>query len=159
MNEQRFKITDLKTAQNAGKALSETGYSNDKPIELIIRPYKKIRSLSSNALSHVWYPEIARERGETPEQVRCECKLRFGVPILRAEDETFRLMYDQGIKNTFSYEDKRDKVMKILPVTSLMSSEQMNYYLRDLQMTMAQDENIILMTPMESEYFKWSQEI
>lgn len=91
------------------------------------------RSLSQNAISHVWYGQVARElREQTAEEVRCECKLRFGVPILRAEDEDFREMYDAAIKHHLSYEQKL-KAMQYLPVTSLMTKKQLSRYLQDVQ--------------------------
>ncbi len=92
----------------------------------------KPRSLSQNALAAVWYEQLARETGETPEGAKAECKLRFGVPILRAQDEDFREMYDAAIKNTMTYEQKL-KVMRFLPVTSLMSTDQLSAYLQDVQ--------------------------
>lgn len=93
----------------------------------------KPRSLPQNALAHVWYEQIARELGEdTPERVKAECKLRFGVPILRAHDEEFRAMYDRAIKNTLTYEQKVE-VMRFLPVTSLMQTDQLSNYLQDMQ--------------------------
>lgn len=93
----------------------------------------KHRSLSANALSHVFYDKISREIGEqTPEEVRCECKLRYGVPILRAGDPDFRAMYDRAIKTHLSYEEKL-QAMRLLPVTSLMTREQMKRYISTLQ--------------------------
>lgn len=93
----------------------------------------KNRSLNQNAISHAWYEQISRELGEgTPEDVKCECKLRFGVPILRAEDEDFREMYDASIKRHLSYEQKL-KAMRFLPVTSLMTKNQLSRYLEDMQ--------------------------
>lgn len=92
----------------------------------------KPRSLSQNALAQIWYEQLARELGDTPEGAKAECKLRFGVPILRAQDEDFREMYDAAIKNTMSYEQKL-KVMRFLPVTSLMSTDQLSAYLQDVQ--------------------------
>lgn len=93
----------------------------------------KHRSLSSNALSHVWYETVSKQLGEqTPEEVRCECKLRYGVPILRAEDPDFRDMYDRSIKPHLTYEQKL-QAMRYLPVTSLMTREQMKRYLTTLQ--------------------------
>lgn len=92
----------------------------------------KPRSLSQNALAAVWYEQLARERGETPEGAKAECKLRFGVPILRAQEEDFRAMYDSAIKNTMTYEQKL-AVMRFLPVTSLMNTQQLSQYLQDVQ--------------------------
>jgi hypothetical protein len=89
--------------------------------------------LNQNALAAVWYEQIARELGEdTPEGVKAECKLRFAVPILRAEEEDFRQMYDGAIKGRLSYEQKL-AVMRFLPATSLMNTDQLSRYLQDVQ--------------------------
>ena len=83
----------------------------------------KARSLDQNAIGHAWYEQIARElREDDALGHKCYCKLHHGVPILRAEDEEFREAYDAAIKG-LSYEQKL-KVMRILPVTSLMNKEQ-----------------------------------
>ncbi len=93
---------------------------------------KRPRSLDQNAISFIWYEQIAREIGEyTPEGVRCECKLRYGVPIMRAEDEDFRAFYDLVIK-PLTYEQKL-RAMVYTPVTSLMNTDQLNRYLDDMQ--------------------------
>ena len=90
------------------------------------------RTLEENSLSHVWYMEIAYQLSDTPENVKAECKLRFGVPILRVENEEFREQYDRLIKQRFTYEEKLD-LMKWFPVTSLMTKGQMARYLNDIQ--------------------------
>lgn len=93
----------------------------------------KDRSLDQNAISHAWYEQVARElREDSPEGVKCECKLRFGVPILRAADADFREMYDTAIRGHLSYEQKL-KAMRFLPVTSLMTVKQLSQYLEDVQ--------------------------
>lgn len=90
------------------------------------------RSLSQNAIAHVWYEQIARTlREDTPEGVKCECKLRLGVPILRAEDEQFRAFYDASIK-PMTYEQKL-QAMRFVPVTSIMEKSQLSRYLQDMQ--------------------------
>ena len=89
---------------------------------------RKHRSLEANALSHVWYREIAKQAGDrTPEEVKRECKLTCGVPILRTESEDFRKMYDKVVKG-HDYETKLE-VMDYLPLTSLMNKEQMSEYM------------------------------
>ena len=93
----------------------------------------KDRSIDQNAISHCWYEQVARElREDSPEGVKCECKLRFGVPILRAADADFREMYDTAIRGHLSYEQKL-KAMRFLPVTSLMTVKQLSQYLVDVQ--------------------------
>ena len=87
------------------------------------------RSLDQNAMSFALYKEIAGQlEDQTVAEVRAECKLRFGVPILRGANERFRAMYDKAIKDTLSYEEKLD-AMEFLPVTRLMDKEQFSEYL------------------------------
>ena len=93
----------------------------------------KARSLDQNAIAHAWYEQISRElREDDPLGVKCECKLRFGVPILRAESDEFREKYDSLIKDRFSYEEKLE-LMKWFPVSSLMNKTQLSQYLEAMQ--------------------------
>lgn len=92
----------------------------------------KDRSGQQNALSHVWYEQIAHElREDTALGVKAECKLHYGVPILRAEDDDFRAAYDAAIK-PLTYEQKL-AAMRYWPVTSLMSTAQLSEYLQAMQ--------------------------
>lgn len=92
----------------------------------------KARSIDQNSISHAWYEQIARElREDDALGWKCYCKLHHGVPILRAEDEQFREAYDATIKG-LTY-DKKLIAMKMLPVTSLMTKEQLSKYLEAMQ--------------------------
>jgi len=93
----------------------------------------KSRSMDQNAISHCWYDQLARElREDSALGWKAYCKLMHGVPILRAEDETFREFYDKSIKNTLTYEQKLS-AMQYLPVTSLMTKKQLSAYLEAVQ--------------------------
>lgn len=97
----------------------------------------KARSLPQNAISHVWYEQIARElREDDALGWKSYCKLHHGVPILRAEDGEFRETYDSTIKS-MSYEQKL-KVMRFFPVTSLMSKDQLSKYAEAVREDFAQ---------------------
>lgn len=110
-------------------------YAKHRRLKVVIRAGK--RSLDHNALSHIWYAQVSTElRQDTPEKVHCECKLRFGVPILRAEDDDFRAFYDVAIKGRLTYEEKLE-AMRFIPVTSLMTPAQMKRYMDDVQMSYA----------------------
>ena len=86
------------------------------------------RSLPQNSISHAWYEQLARElREDNALGWKCYCKLHYGVPILRAEDEQFRETYDAVIK-PLTYERKL-VAMRAWPVTSLMTKEQLSQYL------------------------------
>lgn len=100
------------------------------------------RSLSSNALSHCWYNYADKMLSEQIGTSRNFCKLHFGIPILRAEDNEFRVMYGQVIMS-HAYETKLS-IMKYLPVTSLMSREQMARYLTAVQVHYAENHGLVL---------------
>ena len=86
------------------------------------------RSLDQNALSFALYSQIAEQlQDQSIDEVRRECKLRHGVPILRGGSESFREQYDKVIK-PHDYETKL-AIMGWLPVTSLMNKAQFSEYL------------------------------
>lgn len=87
------------------------------------------RSLDQNTISHAIYAQIAAQlEDQTVQEVRAECKLRFGIPILRAGNTEFKRMYDKAIRATLDYEEKL-AAMEFLPVTSLMDKAQFSEYL------------------------------
>ena len=89
------------------------------------------RSIEQNKLQRMWMNEIEEQRGDqTAEEWRGYCKLRFGVPILRADDEEFCEKYDRIIK-PHPYEVKVEMMMEPLdfPVTRLMTTRQKTRYL------------------------------
>ena len=106
------------------------------------------RSIPQNSIAHAWYNEIAVQMADTPESVKCECKLRFGVPILRAEDPEFREVYDASILRNLTYEQKL-KAMIFIPVTSNMTKPQLSRYLEHIQMSYAQ-QGVIVEFPKEA---------
>ncbi len=94
------------------------------------------RSLDQNAIAAVWYQQIAEElREQSVIDVKCECKLTIGVPILRAEDEDFKADYDAVLKR-LTYGQKMI-AMRRMPVTSIMTKNQLSQYLVTMQETYA----------------------
>ena len=110
------------------------------------------RSLSMNALSHVWYNDAAKYLKELPIDIKSECKLLYGVPILRAEDDQFREFYDGAIKKALSYEQKL-AAMRFIPVTSIMNKNQMYRYLTDMQTAYSKNHQLVLKS--QGEYERW----
>lgn len=92
----------------------------------------KKRSLSQNDLINAMYGDISKWLKEPVIEVRRECKLRYGVPILRAYDDDFRKFYDTHIKKNLTYEEKLT-AMDFLPVTSRMSVGQATEYIETVQ--------------------------
>jgi len=100
------------------------------------------RSLPANGLSHVWYDFADKMLTEQIGTTRRYCKLHYGVPIMRGEDDAFRAAYDKAIK-PHNYEDKLG-FMDFWPVTSLMSREQMCRYLTAVQVHYASERGLVL---------------
>ena len=95
--------------------------------------FGKSRSVDQNAMLYAWYQQVHRElRENSPLEVRRFCKLHFGVPILRIDDDEFRVAYDACIKKQLSYEEKLE-AMDILPVSSRMTTKQFNDYTDRIQ--------------------------
>lgn len=90
------------------------------------------RSLDQNAVQHVWYLQVATALGQHPREVQRYCKLHYGVPILRGEDDDFRAFYDKAIKAHLTYPEKLE-AMDFVPVTRLMTPAQMTTYLRHVR--------------------------
>jgi hypothetical protein len=105
------------------------------------------RSNDQNALAHKWFKEIAEQLGDqTPAEVKAMCKLHFGVPILRAENEAFRATYDETVM-PLSYEQKL-RIMQVFdfPVTRLMTTKQETQFLDEVSKFAAQH-GIVLTMP------------
>lgn len=93
----------------------------ESPITIEIVPEK--RSLDQNSMIYALYAEIAKQvEDQSVSDIRRECKLIHGVPILRAYDPKFKEIYDQSIRGHLDYEQKL-KAMDYLPVTSLMNKK------------------------------------
>ena len=108
----------------------------------------KHRTTHQNRLQRQWVTEIAAQLGDqTPEEVRGYCKLAFGVPILRAENEAFRIRYDQIIK-PLSYAQKLALMMEPfdLGVTRIMTTRQKTAYLDAMHRHFA-EQGIVLTDP------------
>lgn len=108
----------------------------------------KKRSPEQNRLQRLWCREASEQLGdETPEEKRAYCKLHFGVPILRNEDEEFCAAYDRIIR-PHSYEDKLAMMAIPLdfPVTRLMKMGQKSRYLNDMY-THFQEQGVQLTEP------------
>lgn len=91
-------------------------------------------SRQQQRLSFRWYQDVSRQLGDmTVEEVRADCKVSFGVPILRLENEAFRASWDVTF-GALDHERQRKFVEALqIPVTSLMTVKQMTDYLDAMQ--------------------------
>lgn len=99
------------------------------PLQITIKAGKEPRSVQQNRLAFQWYKDAAEQGDHTAEEYRSLCKLWFGIPIMR-EDDDFRAKYDRVIKG-LPYETKLSLMDEPFnfPVTSLMSVKQFTRYL------------------------------
>ena len=121
----------IKTEQDKTALIAFIQHS-DKPMTVSIE--KGIigkRSLEQNKLQRLWINELAEQGDMTAEEYRAFCKLHFGVPILRNEDERFREVYDEKIKNRYDYATKLEFMAEPndFPVTRRMTVKQHRQYL------------------------------
>tara|TARA_R110002050_G_scaffold46890_2_gene109964 strand:+ start:80 stop:514 length:435 start_codon:yes stop_codon:yes gene_type:complete len=87
------------------------------------------RSSNQNDMVYAIYKQIADQADDsTVVDIKRECKLRLGVPILRASNERFKALYDKSIRPYLTYEEKL-LAMDILPVSSLMTKPQCSEYI------------------------------
>lgn len=106
-------------------------YEKYKYLRVTIKTGKD-RSIKQNNVTFRWYEQIARElREDDVIGWRSYCKLHHGIGILRAEDEEFRTNYDAVVR-PMTYENKL-LIMRFMPVTSLMTKEQLTKYAEAVQ--------------------------
>jgi hypothetical protein len=99
---------------------------SNKKVRIRVDQSAPKRSLEQNSFSHAWYQQMAREFPEDDALGwKCYCKLAHGVPILFAESEEFRDAY--ACIGSHTYEESL-KIMRILPITSIMTKKQLNAY-------------------------------
>ena len=106
-----------------------------------------LRTIDQNALSHALYEQLARELPEYDAKGwKRMCKLHYGVPILRADDEHFREFYDSALKR-LDYE-RKIAAMEYVPVTSIMSKGQLSRYIADMARSFAVERGVHLELPI-----------
>ena len=88
------------------------------------------RTVPQNSLQWKWVAQITEYLGDNDAAgVQAILKLEIGVPILRAENETFSQFYDMVIK-THNYETKIGMMRAgMISVTSIMTKKQMVNFL------------------------------
>lgn len=90
------------------------------------------RSHAQNRLMWEWAGQFAAQMGDrSAGEVQAEWKLTIGVPILRAENDAFRLFYDKALK-PLAYPEKL-AAMEYVPVTSQMTVPQMRAFMDAIQ--------------------------
>ena len=131
------KMSSKRLKQHKFNLSNDTAWENfirfrktviDSGKDFIVTAQGQKRNSDQNALSFAIYGQIATQLGDqTLFDVRCRCKLDFGVPILRRDDKDFDDMYGKSIA-LLPYEDQL-RAMKWLQVTSVMGKRQFAEYI------------------------------
>jgi len=127
---QAWKVTTEKERANFISFIGQLNLEGDG-YSFSWRKHHHKRNLDQNALLYEFYNIASRDTGEPIADVRNLMKLRYGVPILRSEEASFRDKYDQLIKLRFTYEEKLT-LMDWFPVSSLMNKKQMTRFIEDI---------------------------
>lgn len=129
--------------EQEARALAEYLMAAPKPVTVTITSGPR-RSLSQNALLHVWFSTIAKHLGDqTEHEVKAFCNLTYGRPIkMRDEPEWARAF--GYIFDGLSYAAKL-KAIRVLdiPFTRSMSAPQLTEYMDQMQRDYA-EQGIIL---------------
>lgn len=120
----------VKTAHDKSTLISFIQNSNTPITVTIEKGIIGKRSDKQNKLQRLWMNELAEQGDMTAEEYRAFCKLHFGVPILRYENERFCQLYDRDVK----WRPYEDKLLFMgepfdFPVTRLMTVKQHKKYL------------------------------
>ena len=108
------------------------------------------RTLDQNALSFALYTQIGNQiQDQSISDIRAECKLTVGVPLLRAKDEAFCAFYNAGLLN-LTYEQKI-AAMEYVPVTSIMGKKVFSQYIDDVIRKYSK-QGISIVMPGEDDY-------
>lgn len=97
--------------------------------QMAISKVKDGRTTKQNALAHVWYSDAAMQGDMTVDEYKAYCKLHFGIPIRRRDDD-YREMYDKSFKR-MPYHIKIHCMREAfdLPVTREFTVEEYTEYL------------------------------
>ena len=88
------------------------------------------RTSNQNSMIYALYGEIARQvEDKTVQDVRNECKLFYGVPIMRASDPEFRAMWDEALLGDKAPHEKELDLMTYMDITSKFTKKMASEYL------------------------------
>lgn len=131
--EKIFFLRNPTDRDRAVLAISRITPAADKPYKIRITPDEEERSDKQNRLSFMWY-KILGETFSSKEEERARCKLDYGIPILRL-DEDFNNFYKYAIDDLVR--EAQLAAMDFIAVTSLMSVKEFAEYLNTVDQTSA----------------------
>jgi hypothetical protein len=120
----------IKSKQDANQMILWLQNATQFPFTITIKEGSEKRSNQQNRLAFQWMNDAESQGDQTASEYRAYCKLHFGVPILRADDEYFRERYDSTLR-PLDYETKLGLMLEPFDfsVTRLMNTKQHARYL------------------------------
>ena len=153
MTRKRKRTFDLTTDQGLcalARAATEMQEEGGHPIASL-ENRKARRSRDQNSMIYALYAQIsAQVEDQSPLEVRNECKLLYGVPILARDHVVFQEFAQDALYN-LSYETQLQAVQWI-DVSSIMTKEQGTEYIDTILRTYSQ-QGIALADPRQVESY------
>lgn len=120
----------IRTERDKDSLIRFLSNSDTYPMMVTLAPGEEKRSVRQNKLGRLWCKEAGEQGDMTAEQYRGYCKLHFGVPIMRRDNDEFCEKYDRLIRH-LPYEHKLElmQVPMDFPVTRIMGTSQKHEYL------------------------------
>ena len=110
------------------------------------------RSNPQNKTAAMWYGQISAETGQTQAEVKAECKLRYGLPIMERDKpewvEKWSPLYGPLLYHL------RLRMFEAIPLTSLLTTRAMGEYLDAIQKEY-RAQGIPLVDPEAIKYAQW----
>jgi len=129
------KIICGESSLSEAKGILSKTFKKTKYFTMVLKIGKQ-RTIPQNSGLYKWYLKISRELEEySPEEIRCQCKLHVGLPILRGDNSEINFHNDvininelcEAVLDPLPYEDQL-KVIYFIPISSEMTTKQMNEY-------------------------------
>lgn len=89
------------------------------------------RSIPQSRTAESWYGQIAQTYGMDQGEAKAECKLRFGLPIMKRDKPDWIEKWSP-LYGPLPYAMRR-KLFEVIPLTSLFTTKQMAEYMDAVQ--------------------------
>lgn len=126
-----FKIEGKEQIANAGIGTYLQSLDYEHPWMVEVKPWSEKRRTKQNALSWIWYNELAELIGDSAEDQHNYCKLTYGAPILAGVNQEFADFYENTLL-MMPYE-VRLEMISFIPVTSLLTVKKFAEYLTKME--------------------------
>lgn len=104
-----------------------------------VREAETDRTLAQNRLIHRWFADISRALvGVSPADVKADCNLKYGRPILLRDDPEWQAVFDYLFRTV--NDEAKKKAIRVLdvPFTRRMTVKQLTEYMNQMQQDYAE---------------------